>query len=73
MKRLMLIGPSQCGKTSLTQVLRGETLRYQKTQAIVWTPGRRPRSTPRGNIWKTAACTVHCSPAHARPMSSRWY
>ncbi|MFX0588508.1 EutP/PduV family microcompartment system protein, partial [Glaesserella parasuis] len=23
MKRLMLIGPSQCGKTSLTQVLRG--------------------------------------------------
>ncbi len=38
MKRLMLIGPSQCGKTSLTQVLRGETLRYQKTQAIVWTP-----------------------------------
>ncbi|MFS3122641.1 propanediol utilization protein, partial [Klebsiella pneumoniae] len=25
MKRLMLIGPSQCGKTSLTQVLRGET------------------------------------------------
>ncbi len=38
MKRLMLIGPSQCGKTSLTQVLRGETLRYQKTEAIVWTP-----------------------------------
>lgn len=38
MKRLMLIGPSQCGKTSLTRVLRGETLRYQKTQAIVWTP-----------------------------------
>lgn len=38
MKRLMLIGPSQCGKTSLTQVLHGETLRYQKTQAIVWTP-----------------------------------
>ncbi|WP_228742135.1 EutP/PduV family microcompartment system protein, partial [Klebsiella quasipneumoniae] len=25
MKRLMLIGPSQCGKTSLTQGLRGET------------------------------------------------
>ncbi len=38
MKRLMLIGPSQCGKTSLTRVLRGETLRYQKTRAIVWTP-----------------------------------
>ena len=39
MKRLMLIGPSQCGKTSLTQVLRGETLRYQKTQDIVWWAG----------------------------------
>ncbi|KJT42875.1 EutP/PduV family microcompartment system protein, partial [Salmonella enterica] len=24
MKRLMFIGPSQCGKTSLTQSLRGE-------------------------------------------------
>ena len=38
MKRLMLIGPSQCGKTTLTQVLRGETLGYQKTPAIVWPP-----------------------------------
>lgn len=36
MKRMMLIGPSQCGKTSLTQALRGEALQYQKTQAIVW-------------------------------------
>lgn len=38
MKRMMLIGPSQCGKTSLTQRMRGEALRYQKTQAIVWSP-----------------------------------
>lgn len=38
MQRMMLIGPSQCGKTSLTQCLRGEALRYQKTQAIVWSP-----------------------------------
>lgn len=36
MQRMMLIGPSQCGKTSLTQCLRGEALAYQKTQAIVW-------------------------------------
>lgn len=36
MERMMLIGPSQCGKTSLTQALRGEALQYQKTQAIVW-------------------------------------
>lgn len=39
MKRMMLIGPSQCGKTSLTQSLRGEALQYQKTQAIVWSAG----------------------------------
>lgn len=38
MKRMMLIGTSQCGKTSLTQRLRGEAVRYQKTQAIVWSP-----------------------------------
>ncbi|UXY12665.1 propanediol utilization protein PduV [Kosakonia sp. ML.JS2a] len=38
MKRMMLIGPSQCGKTSLTQRLRGEAMDYQKTQAIVWLP-----------------------------------
>ncbi|MFB0710650.1 EutP/PduV family microcompartment system protein [Buttiauxella noackiae] len=38
MKRIMLIGPSQCGKTSLTQRLHGEAIRYQKTQAIEWSP-----------------------------------
>lgn len=38
MKRIMLIGPSQCGKTSLTQCMRGEALHYQKTRAIVWSP-----------------------------------
>ncbi len=26
MQRMMLIGPSQCGKTSLTQCLRGENM-----------------------------------------------
>ncbi len=43
MKRLMLIGPSQCGKTSLTQVLRGETLRYQKRRP---SSGRTAIDTP---------------------------
>nr|WP_318381109.1 EutP/PduV family microcompartment system protein [uncultured Enterobacter sp.] len=38
MKRIMLIGPSQCGKTSLTQRLHGEAMHYQKTQAIEWSP-----------------------------------
>lgn len=34
MKRLILIGRSGCGKTTLTQRLRGETLRYRKTQDV---------------------------------------
>ena len=38
MKRIMFIGASQSGKTSLTQCMRGEALHYQKTQAIVWSP-----------------------------------
>lgn len=38
MKRLMFIGPSQCGKTSLNQSLRGDALHYKKTQAIEWSP-----------------------------------
>ncbi|MCM1064998.1 MAG: EutP/PduV family microcompartment system protein [Eubacterium sp.] len=32
MKRLFLMGRSEAGKTSLTQALRGEELRYVKTQ-----------------------------------------
>ncbi len=36
MQRIMLIGPSQCGKTSLIQRLQGEALNYQKTQSIIW-------------------------------------
>lgn len=36
MKKLLLIGRSGCGKTSLTQALRGETIHYQKTQSMVF-------------------------------------
>ncbi len=36
MKRLLLIGRSGCGKTSLTQALRGEQVHYQKTQSMVF-------------------------------------
>lgn len=32
MKKLFLMGRSEAGKTSLTQVLKGEELRYHKTQ-----------------------------------------
>lgn len=36
MKKLLLIGRSGCGKTSLTQALRGETVHYQKTQSMTF-------------------------------------
>ncbi len=34
MKRLMMMGPVASGKTSLIQRMRGEQLRYRKTQAV---------------------------------------
>ena len=34
MKKLILMGRSEVGKTTLTQVLRGENIRYDKTQYI---------------------------------------
>lgn len=45
MKKLILVGRSECGKTTLTQVLKGGKPRYQKTQyinyhdVIIDTPG----------------------------------
>ncbi len=38
MKRLMLLGPSQGGKTTLLQCLRGDPLAYQKTQSMIYLP-----------------------------------
>lgn len=45
MKKILLIGRTGCGKTTLTQALRGEPIRYRKTQyvhhfdVIIDTPG----------------------------------
>lgn len=45
MKKIALMGRSESGKTTLTQVLKGEKIRYQKTQyvnyhdVIIDTPG----------------------------------
>ncbi|MGN0308462.1 MAG: EutP/PduV family microcompartment system protein [Lachnospiraceae bacterium] len=45
MKKIILIGRSRAGKTSLTQALKGETVHYKKTQyinhfdVIIDTPG----------------------------------
>lgn len=45
MKKIVLVGRSESGKTTLTQALRGEQIQYQKTQyvnhfdVIIDTPG----------------------------------
>lgn len=45
MKKIILMGRSECGKTSLTQAMRGERVTYKKTQyinrfdVIIDTPG----------------------------------
>ena len=45
MKKIILMGRSECGKTTLTQALKGEHIQYHKTQyinyfdVIIDTPG----------------------------------
>lgn len=45
MRKIILMGRSECGKTTLTQALKGEHIRYKKTQyinyfdVIIDTPG----------------------------------
>ena len=45
MKKIILIGRSECGKTTLTQALKGKEITYHKTQyvnnfdVIIDTPG----------------------------------
>ena len=45
MKKIVLMGRSECGKTTLTQALKGDKIRYHKTQyvnhfdVIIDTPG----------------------------------
>lgn len=34
MKKIILMGRSECGKTTLRQALKGDTIQYQKTQYI---------------------------------------
>ena len=34
MKKIILIGRSECGKTTLTQALKGEKIHYHKTQYV---------------------------------------
>ena len=45
MKKIILMGRSECGKTTLRQALKGDTLHYHKTQyvnhfdVVIDTPG----------------------------------
>ena len=34
MKKIILMGRSECGKTTLQQALKGDTIKYHKTQYI---------------------------------------
>ena len=55
MKKIILIGRSEAGKTTLTQALRGEEIRYHKTQyvnrfdVIIDTPGEYVQAKNLGN------------------------
>ena len=57
MKKLFLMGRSEAGKTSLTQILSGEELHYHKTQYtntgadIIDSPGRGSIRRPSGAGW----------------------
>ena len=55
MKKIILIGRSECGKTTLTQALKGEKIHYHKTQyvnrfdVIIDTPGEYIQTKNLGN------------------------
>lgn len=55
MKKIILVGRSECGKTTLTQALKGEKIRYHKTQyvnrfdVIMDTPGEYIQTKNLGN------------------------
>ena len=34
MKKMILVGRSECGKTTLRQALKGDTIQYEKTQYV---------------------------------------
>lgn len=66
MKKIILIGRTGCGKTTLTQVLHDENIDYKKTQAIEYskniidTPGEyiENRALYRALIVSSADCDV---------------
>ncbi len=51
MKKIILMGRSECGKTTLTQALKGDVISYQKTQyinhydVVIDTPGEYAETT----------------------------
>ncbi len=54
MKKIMLVGRSECGKTTLRQALKGNTIHYHKTQyvnhydVVIDTPGEYAENGPLG-------------------------
>lgn len=62
MKKIMLVGRSECGKTTLTQALKGEKIHYHKTQyvnhyeVIIDTPGEYVECKDFGGALAVYAC-----------------
>lgn len=54
MKKIILVGRSECGKTTLRQALKGNTIQYHKTQyinhfdVVIDTPGEYAENGPLG-------------------------
>ena len=83
MKRLILMGRSEAGKTTLTQALKGETITYKKTQyvnyfdVIIDTPGEYAQTakllfTPMRRMW-WGFCLRPTSPIlFIRPTLPAW-
>ena len=68
MKKLFLMGRSEAGKTSLTQILSGEELHYHKTQYtntgtdIIDSPGSIRRPSGAGWGWPASPLRRTCWP-----------
>ena len=65
MKKIILIGRSGAGRTTLTQALKGEEIKYHKTQYVNYfgTHHRiRPENMPRPMSWVTRWRSIPMKP-----------
>ena len=80
MKKIILMGRSECGKTTLTQALKGEHITYRKTQyvnyfdVIIDTPGEYMRwlCMPTKRMWQGFYYRLRNLTPCIRPTSPAW-